>query len=76
MKSISAAIVVTAGASIIVSSQLCEAMIRRSFNAWDSSIFIYGLSLGTTMIAVGMLGWGYVIRSRTDPQCDPDSKAG
>lgn len=47
------------GAAIIVSSQLCEALIRRSFGAWNSSIAIYGLALGTTMIAVGVLGWGY-----------------
>jgi hypothetical protein len=76
MKSLSAAIVVTAGGAIIMSSQLCEALIRRSFGAWDSSIVIYGLALGTTMIAVGVLGWGYTVWSRTDSPGNSDSKAG
>jgi hypothetical protein len=66
MKSLSAAIIVVAGSVTIVSSQTCEALIRRNFNAWDSSIVILGLILGTVIITIGLFGWCYTLLTRSD----------
>ena len=66
MKSLSAAMIVTAGAALVGSSQWCAwGMMSLKINH-SIDIAHRGVTTGIGIIIVGILGWGYTLWSRAD----------
>ncbi len=66
MKNLSAAIIVTAGATLVGSSQWCAYAIMTLKINQNVDIAHWGVTVGICVIIAGMLGWGYTLLSRTD----------
>lgn len=65
MKSLSAAIIVTAGVTLVSSSQWCAASIMDLTPNHSIDIASRGVTIGICLAIAGMLGWGYTLLSRT-----------
>ncbi|MFO1043008.1 MAG: hypothetical protein U0941_14555 [Planctomycetaceae bacterium] len=66
MKSVSAAIVVIAGAALVGSSQWCASQIMSLKPNHSIDIANVGVTTGICIIIAGILGWGYTLWSRAD----------
>lgn len=74
MKSLSAAIIVTAGVALVSSSQWCAASIMALTPIHSIDIAHTGMTTGIILIIAGMFGWAYTLLSRADSSRGSDQK--
>lgn len=74
MKSLSAAIIVTAGVALVCSSQFCAASIMALTPIHSIDIARHGVTTGIILIIAGMFGWGYTLLTRADSSRSSDQR--
>jgi hypothetical protein len=74
MKSLSAAIIVTAGVALVCSSQWSAASIMALTQHHSIDIAHTGVTTGIFLIIAGMLGWGYTLLTRADSSRSSDQR--
>ncbi len=75
MKSLSAAIIVTAGVALVCSSQWSAASIMALTQHHSIDIAHTGVTTGIFLIIAGLIGWAYTLFSRIESSSSANHKS-